>query len=124
MSVHVKLEEGLKRAWLTVLPEPQATTVAATILQLTTLRPALGSWDWIIDIRKPHAQATSEELDTIAAAFNAVTSEQSYTIFVSNDPSAHDRCALLAQKFLYRRHLVAQSAADAKALLPKMMHSI
>lgn len=124
MSVHVKLEEGLKRAWLTVLPEPQTTTVAATILQLTKQRPILGSWDWIIDIREPHAQATSEELDNIASAFNAVTSKQSYTIFVSNDPSAHDRCALLAQKFLYRRHLVAHSAAEAMALLPKMMHSI
>lgn len=124
MSVHVKLEEGLKRAWLTVLSEPQTTTVAATILQLTKQRPTLGSWDWIIDLRKPHTQATSEELDNIAVAFNAVTSKQSYTIFVSNDPSAHDGCARLTQRFLHRRHLVAKSLAEAKALLPKTMHSI
>ncbi|MBJ7446187.1 MAG: hypothetical protein JHC81_01525 [Brevundimonas sp.] len=124
MSVHVKLEEGLKRAWLTVLPEPQTTTIAATILQLTKQRPTLGSWDWIIDLRKPHTQATSEELDNIAAAFNAVTSKQSYTIFVSNDPSAHDGCERLAQRFLHRRHLAAKSLAEAKALLPKTMHSI
>lgn len=124
MSVQVNLEEGLKRAWVTALPGSQTTTVAATILQLTTLRPTLGGWDWIIDIREPHAQATAEELDSIAAAFNAFTSNQSYTIFLSNDPAIHERCALIAQKFFHRRHLVARSVAEARNLLPTALHSI
>ena len=124
MSVQVNLHEGLKRDWVTALPEPQTATVAATILQLTKQRPTLGGWDWIIDIREPHAEATAEELDSIAAAFNAFTVSQSYTIFVSTDPATHDRCELLAQKFLNRRHLVAQSIAEARCLLPVTMHSI
>lgn len=124
MCIQVRLEEGLRRAWLTVLPEPETSTVAATVLRLTAKRPALGGWDWIIDTRNPHAQATPEELDCIAGAFNAMTSQQSYTIFISNDPATYDRCALLAQKFLNRRHLVAQSEAEARGLLPLTMHSI
>ena len=124
MCIRVKLDEGLRRAWVTVLPEPQTTTVAETVLRATSQRPILGSWDWIIDTRNPHAQATPEEIDSIAAAFNAVTSKQSYTIFISYDPGTYDRCALLARKFHHRRHLVARSVAEAKGLLPLSMRSI
>lgn len=124
MSIQVKLEEGLRRAWVTVLPEPETTTVAATVLRLTEQRPALGGWDWVIDTRNPHAQATPEEIDSIAAAFNAVTSRQSYTIFISHDPATYDRCAVLGRKFRDRRHLVARSVAEARSLLPHSMHSI
>ncbi|WP_156376874.1 MULTISPECIES: hypothetical protein [unclassified Brevundimonas] len=124
MSIQVKLDEGLCRAWVTVLPEPQTSTVAETVLQLTDQRPVLGSWDWIIDIRNPHAQATPEEIESISAAFNAVTSQQSYTIFISHDPATYDRCALMARTFLRRRHLVARSVAEAKALLPMSVHRI
>ena len=124
MSIQVKLDEGLRRAWVTVLPEPQTTTVAETVLRLTQRRPALGSWDWIIDTRNPHAQATPEEIDGIAAAFNAVTSKQSYTIFISHDPATYGRCALLSRKFSDRRHLVARTVAEASSLLPYSMHSI
>ncbi len=124
MSVQVRLEEGVRRAWLTVLPKPQTATVAETVLRLTNQRPVLGSWDWIIDIRNPHAQATEEELDLIAKAFNSVTSCQSYIIFISEDPATYARCAILAQKFINRRHLVAKGTVDATRLLPFTMHSI
>ena len=120
----VKLEEGLRRAWIKVLAEPETTTVAETVLKLTGQRPVLGSWDWIIDIRNPHAQATPEEIESIAQAFNAVTSEQSYTIFISRDPGTYDRCALMGRKFVRRRHLVARTETEALNLLPQTMHSI
>ncbi|GAA0870763.1 hypothetical protein GCM10009116_26000 [Brevundimonas basaltis] len=124
MSIDVKLNEGLRRASVTVLPGPQTKTVADAVLGLTTKRPALGGWDWIIDIRNPHVQATLEEIESIAAAFNAATSQQSYTIFISNDPGTYDRCALLGPKFVRRRHLVATSMAEALSLLPINMQSI
>ncbi|MDQ3125199.1 MAG: hypothetical protein M3Q74_06280 [Pseudomonadota bacterium] len=124
MSITVKLDEGLHRVWVTVLPEPQTSTVAETVLRLTRQRPVLGRWDWVIDTRNPHAQATPEEIDSIAATFNAVRSKQSYTIFVSTDPATYDRCALMARKFLDRRHLVARSLGEAISLLPQNMHSI
>ena len=124
MSIEVRLDEGLRRAWVTVLPVPETNTVADTVLRLTAQRPVLGSWDWIFDVRNTHAQATPEEIDSIAAAFNSVTSKQSYTIFVSHDPATYDRCALLGRKFLHRRHLVARSVAEARRLLPQSMHSI
>ena len=124
MCIRVKLDEGLQRAWITVLPEPQTTTVAETIVRLTKQRPALGGWDWIIDVRNPHAQATPEEIETIAAAFNAATSKQSYTIFISDDPATYDRCALLGRRFHYRAHLVARNGAQANSLLPETIRAI
>lgn len=124
MCIRVKLDEGLYRAWVTVLPEPQTSTVAETIVRLTSQRPALGGWDWIIDTRNPHAQATPEEIETIAAAFNAATSKQSYTIFISNDPGTYERCAVLGRKFQHRHHLVARSVAQATSLLPDAIRAI
>ena len=124
MSVQIKIDENLHRVWLTALPEPQTATVAETVLRLTRQRPILGNWDWIIDTRNPHAQATPDEIDEIATAFNTVKSEQSYTIFVSTDPATYDRCAVMGRKFLGRRHLVARSPGDALGLLPHSMHSI
>lgn len=124
MSIQVNLDEGLRQAWVTVLLEPETTTVAETVLRLTGQRPLLGSWDWIIDTRNPHAQATPGEIDSIAAAFNAVTRKQSYTIFISHDPATYGRCALLGRKFLHRRHLVARSVAEARSLLPQGMSSV
>lgn len=124
MSTRVKLDENLQRVVVTVLPEPQTVTVAETVLRLTNQRPGLGGWDWIIDIRNPHDKATPEELDLIAAAFNAARSRQSYTVFVSDDPVTYDRCALMELKFLNRRHLVAKTLPQALALLPWTMPSI
>lgn len=124
MCIRVKLDEGLHRAWVTVLPEPQTSTVAETIVRLTNQRPALGGWDWIIDTRHPHAQATPEEIETIAAAFNAATSKQSYTIFISNDRGTYERCAVLGRKFHHRHHLVARSVAQANSLLPDAIRAI
>lgn len=124
MTIQVKLDEGLRRAWITVLPEQETTTVAETVLRLTEQRPVLGSWDWIIDTRHPHTAATPAEIDSIAAAFNAATTKQSYTIFISHDPATYGRCALLGRKFLLRRHLVARSLAEATSLLPYEMPSV
>lgn len=124
MSIRIKLDEALRRAWVTVLPEPQTATVAETVLQLTKQRPVLGSWDWIIDTRNPHELATHEEIDRIATAFNAVRTRQGYTIFISHDSATYDRCAILGRKFLDRRHLVVRSVAEAERLLPENLHSI
>lgn len=124
MSVEVKLDHGLRCAWLTVLAGRESTTVAETVLRLSAQRPVLGSWDWVIDTRNPHTQATPEEIDKIAAAFNAVTSKQSYTVFISTDPGTYERCALLGRKFRYRQHLVARSMSEAVGLLPYSMRSI
>ena len=124
MTTQFSLDESLKRAVVTVMPGLQTTTVAETVLRLTKQRPALGGWDWIFDIRAPHEKATADELDQIARAFNAAWSKQSYTIFVSDDPATYDRCAVMALKFLDRRHLVAKTMAEAKALLPWTMPSI
>ena len=110
--------------WVIAVVTPPTVTVAETVLRLTKQRPALGSWDWIFDIREPHEKATADELDQIARAFNAAWSKQSYTIFVSDDPATYDRCAVMALKFLDRRHLVAKTMAEAKALLPWTMPSI
>lgn len=124
MSNQVKLDEGLQRVVVTVLPVYQTTTVAETVLRLTQQRPELGSWDWIIDIRNPHEKATPEELAQIAAAFNAARSKQSFTIFVSDDPATHDRCAVMELKFLDRCHFVARTMAEAQALIPPIFPSI
>lgn len=124
MCIRVQLDEGLRRAFVTVLPTPQTTTVAETVLRLIRQRPVLGAWDWVIDVRNPHTLATPEEIDTIASAFNAVRSNQSFTIFISNDPAAYDRCALMERKFLDRRHLVARGPDEARRLLPHTMHVI
>ena len=124
MSIEVKLEESLRRAWVTVLPEPQTTTVAEVVLRLTKQRPGMGGWDWIIDVRNPHVRATPDEIDCMAAAFNAATSEQSFTIFISNDPATYGRCAIMGRKFVKRRHLMVASVAEAKSLLPLAMQSI
>ncbi len=121
MSNRVTLNESLKRAVVAVLPGPQTTTVAETILRLTHQRPELGGWDWIIDIRAPHEKATADELEQIALAFNAATSKQSYTIFISDDPATYDRCALMDTKFLARRNLVAKSMVEAEAMMPRLM---
>ncbi len=121
MSPRVTLNESLKRAVVTVLPRLQTTTVAETILRLTEQRPELGSWDWIIDIRAPHEKATADELDQISQAFNAAWSKQSYTVFISDDPTTHDRCALMDTKFNDRRNLVAKTMAEAEALIPRSM---
>lgn len=124
MTTQYSLNQSLKRAVVTVMPGPQSTTVAETVLRLTKQRPELGSWDWIFDIRAPHEKATPEELDQIARAFNTARNKQSYTIFVSDDPATYDRCAMLELKFLDRRHLVAKTMAQAEALLPWTMASI
>ena len=124
MSVLVKLDESLRQVWVTVLPEPQTATVAETLLRLTKQRPVLGSWDWIIDTRNPHELATVEELDRIAAAFNAVTTQPRHTIFISLQSSTYDRCAILGRKFRNRRHLVARTPGEAEALLPPSLFVI
>ena len=124
MSIQIKLDEGLRRVWVTVLPERQTTTVAEAAVQLIEQRQVLGSWDWIIDTRNPHAVATSEEFDRLAAAFNAVRTKQSYTIFISQESASYDRCAILGRKFLDRQHLVARSLSEAQSLLPQSIDII
>lgn len=124
MSTRFELEDGLRRVLVTVLPRPQTRTVAQTILKLTESRPELGGWDWIIDIRQPHQQATSEELERIAAAFNAARSKQSYTVFISEDPATQVRCDQIGLKFLDRCHLVARTPAEARALIPTAMQGV
>ncbi|WP_299175777.1 hypothetical protein [uncultured Brevundimonas sp.] len=121
MSTKVTIEEGLKRVVVTVLPRPQTVTVADTVLRQLARRPELGGWDWILDIRAPHEKATPEELDLIAAAFNAARSKQSYTIFISEDPIAFERCRIMDVKFHDRRHLVAKDMEAAQALIPRTM---
>lgn len=121
MSIDIKLDRGIRRVWLTVLAEPQTTTVAETTVQLVKQHPAVASWDWIIDIRNPHAKATPKEMDSVFSAFSAKGEEGHFTIFVSNDTSAYDLCALLGRKFPHRRYLAARSRAEAEALLPQRM---
>jgi len=122
MSTEVKLDEARRRVLVTVLPGPETTTVADTALSLTRDRPALGAWDWVIDTRNPHTKATLEEVEAIAAAFNAVGGDKGHTIFVSHDPVTYQRCALMQRKFNGRRHLVARSPLEAERLLPLPPH--
>ncbi|RZI98560.1 MAG: hypothetical protein EON90_12855 [Brevundimonas sp.] len=125
MSIQVKLDEGLRQVFITVLRAPHPTKVSEAVLRLTAQRPELGGWDWIIDTRNPFEQATPKELDQIAAAFNAARSKQSYTIFISHDVAGtSERCGLLDLKFLNRRHLVAKNLTEAKHLIPGTMRSI
>ena len=119
MCIEMIIDENYYRVWLSVLPVPQTTTVAETVLRLTTRRPELGSWDWIIDIRAPHEKATLDEVDHIATAFNAARSKQSYTIFITDDPLAPERCAFMDTKFVHRRNMFARTPAGAVSLLPK-----
>jgi hypothetical protein len=118
MSIQVKLDEGLRRVFISVPRARRPTKVADTVLRLTRHRRELGSWDWVIDTRNPFEPATPEEIDRIAAAFNAVHSRQSYTIFISLNPATNDRCTELDLKFQNRRHLVARTLTEAKALIP------
>lgn len=125
MSIQVNLDEGLRQVVVTVQRAPQPTKVAESVLRLTSQRPELGGWDWIIDTRNPFEQATPQELDEIASAFNAARSKQSYTIFVSHDVAGtSERCGQLDLKFLDRRHLVAKTLTEAKHLIPRTMRSI
>ena len=98
--------------------------MAATILGLLDRRPNIASWDWIIDVRCAHQQATPSEIDQIAAAFNAATSQQGFVIYVSEDPASYNRCAMIAPKFRNRCFLVAHTVSSAKSLLPRHMPSI
>lgn len=124
MSTRVAVEERLKRVVVTVLPRLPSVTVAETVLSHLARRPELGGWDWIFDIRAPHDKATPEELDQIAAAFNAARSKQSYTIFISEDPVAFERCRIMDVKFLDRRHLVARDMRAAKALIGRTLPTV
>lgn len=124
MSVDIKLERGVRRVWLTVLAEPPTTTVAETAVQLVKQHPAVAGWDWIIDLRISHAKATPKEMDSIVSAFSAKDGEGCFTIFVSNDTSAYDLCALLGRNLPHRRYLAARSRAEAKALLPQRTQRI
>lgn len=124
MSVDIKLDRGIRRVWLTVLAEPQTIPVAETAVQLVKQHPAVADWDWIIDIRNPHAKATSNEMDSIVSAFSSKADAGGFTIFVSNDTSAYDLCALLGRTFPHRRYLAARSRAEAEALLPQRMQTI
>ncbi|HYC74525.1 hypothetical protein [Brevundimonas sp.] len=124
MSVDIKLERGLRRVWLTVLAEPPKARVAETAVQLVKQHPGVAGWDWIIDLRVSHAKATPEEMDSIFSAFSAKGQEGNCTIFISNDSSAYDLCALLGRKFPHRRYLAARSRAEAEALLPQRTQGI
>jgi hypothetical protein len=99
-------------------------TVAATILDLLDRRTNIAGWDWIIDVRCAHQQATPSEIDQIATAFNAATSRQSFVIYVSEDPASQHRCSMIAPKFRNRCFLVADTLSSAKSLLPRTMQSI
>lgn len=121
MTTKTQIDEARRRVLVSVAAQPQTETMADTILRLLGKRPELGGWDWVLDIRNPHEKASAEELEQIAAAFNAQTSRQSYTIFVSHDPMTYDRCALLGAKFRHRCHLVARDLAEAQRLLPQNM---
>lgn len=124
MSVDIKLFRGLRRVWLTVLAEPQTTTVAETAVRLVKEHPAVAGWDWVVDIRNPHAKATPKEMDSIVSEFSSKGEEGGFTIFVSNDTSTYDLCALLGRKFPHRRYLAARSGAEAEALLPQRTQTI
>jgi len=99
-------------------------TVAATILDLLDRRPNIAGWDWIIDVRCAHQQATPSEIDRIATAFNAATSRQNFVVYVSEDRASHHRCSMIAPKFRNRCFLVADTLSAAKSLLPRTMQSI
>lgn len=121
MSTQFNLDERLRRVIVTVMPGPQTTTVAKTVVSLVERRPELRSWDWIIDLRNPHEKAAPEELERIAAAFNGARNRRSYTVFVSDDPAIYGRCALMERTLPDRRHIVAKTMAGAHALLPWTM---
>lgn len=124
MSTKVALSEGLKRVTVTAMPGPVTDTMGETVLRLLRQRKALGGWDWIFDIRQAHVKATADELEEIAAAFNAATSKQSYTIFVSDDPAVYERCKIMDRKFVDRIHLVTRDMRTASGLIPVAIPSI
>ncbi len=124
MSVDIKLDRGKRRVWLTVLAEPQTITVAQTAVQLVKQHPAVASWDWVIDVRNPHAKATPEELDSIVSAFGMKGGEGGFTIFITSDTSVYDLCAQLGRNFPHRRYLAVRSLAEAEALLPQRTQTI
>ncbi|MGQ3040094.1 MAG: hypothetical protein ACT6TH_03190 [Brevundimonas sp.] len=123
MGAVVSLAEAERRVVVTATTQPGAT-VAATILDWLARRPAIAGWDWIIDVRCAHLQATPMEIDQIATAFNAATSSQAFVIYVSEDPATHERCAQIAPKFRNRCFLVARTLTSAKSLLPRIMQII
>ena len=115
---------GAERSVVVTATTQPGATVAATILDLLVRRPVIAGWDWIIDVRSAHVQATPSEIDRIATAFNAATSHQAFVIYVSDDAATHDRCSQIAPKFRNRCFLVTRTLASAKALLPTTMQSI
>ena len=124
MSVDIKLDRGIRRVWLAVLAEPQTITVAETAVQLVKQHPAVANWDWIIDVRNPHAKASPKEMDSIVSAFSMKGDEGGFTIFVTKDTSVYDLCAQLGRNFLHRRYLAVGSLAEAEALLPQRTQTI
>ena len=123
MGAVVSFVEAERSVVVTATAQPGAT-LAATILDWLVRRPAIAGWDWIIDVRCAHVQATPPEIDQIATAFNAATSRQAFVIYVSEEAATHERCSLIAPKFRNRCFLVARTLTSAKSLLPKTMQVI
>jgi hypothetical protein len=117
MGAEASIIEAKKYVIVAASPEP-GETVAATILDRVRRRPEIAGWDWIIDVRCAHQQATASEIGEIAEAFNRASSRQGFVIYVSEDDASHERCTMIAPKFRNRCFLVARDLPAAKLLLP------
>jgi hypothetical protein len=119
LSITIVPIDADRRVLLTSGEGVRGPDLADATIRAVTERPDLADWDWINDLRDPVEDSSGEDIVRIAAAFDAVSTSPSWTVFVSRDPNLRLWAQVMDHQFRHRRHLVADSPETAAALLDR-----
>lgn len=116
MSVTIECCDVQQRVTVTVVrAEPGGTPISDAVQDRVRRRPALRTWDWIVDMRE-HVPPPPWNVPRLIDLMDSPL-VQSHTVIVTGDTAAEAWVRILNSQFRARRHWVASTPAAAAALL-------
>ena len=119
MAFQIRFLEDDHRVLLTPGPGMRGPRLTDLVLQALADRPEIADWDWVNDLREPIEDSSNDDIVRIAAAFDAVSTVPTFTVFVTPDQNLSLWAQVMDHQFRQRRHLIADTPEAALALLDR-----
>lgn len=119
MAFQIQFLEADHRVLMTPGPGMRGPRLTDLVIQALADRPEIADWDWVNDLREPIEDSSNDDITRIAAAFDAVSTVPTFTIFVTPDPNLRLWAQVMDHQFKHRRHLTVDTPEAALALLDR-----
>ena len=119
MAFQIRFLDADRRVLLTPGPGMRGPRLTDHVIQALADRPEIADWDWVNDLREPVEDSSHDDIIRIAAAFDAVSTVPTFTVFVTPDQNLRLWAQVMDHQFRHRRHLIAETPEAALALLDR-----